>query len=120
MSVNIVTIEEFKEEIKTYIPIHELASLPRIGDVEGKSFECGCGNSHIMNFEEHYFIADGGIFKAVFLSPECGYLNTLKLKKMFSKNIENLYSTKFLANKPNYGFDSYPDIGAAINYYLKR
>ena len=81
MSVNIVTIEEFKEEIKMYIPIHEVASLPRIGDVEGKSFECGCGNSHIMNFEEHYFIADRGVFKAVFLSPDLWIIKCTKIKK---------------------------------------
>ena len=52
--------------------------------------------THTMNFDSHYFIADGGMFKAVFLSPACGYLNALKLKKMFSSGIENLWSTKFL------------------------
>ena len=62
-------------------------------------------------------LADGGMFKAVFLSSDCGYLNALKLKKMFSSNIENLFSTKFLFKKPSYGFDNYPDIAAAINMY---
>ena len=69
------------------------------------------------NFDQHYFIADGGMFKAVFLSLECEYLNALKLKKMFSKGIENLGSTKFLKNKTNYGFNNYPDIAGAINQY---
>ena len=117
MSANVMLIKEFKEKIKMYIPFHEVSSPPRIGDVEGQNFECGCGESHIMNFDQHYFIADGGMFKAVFLSSECGYLNALKLKKMFSKGIENLSSTKYLKNKTNYGFDSYPDIAGAINQY---
>ena len=99
MAANVVSIKEFKEKIKMYIPFHEVSSPPRLGDVEGQSFECGCGESHIMNFDQHYFIADGGMFKAVFLSPECGYLNVLKLKKMFSKGIENLSCTKYLKNK---------------------
>jgi len=58
------------------------------------------------------------MFKAVFLSPDCGFLNTLKLKKMFSKGIENLCSTKFLVNEPNYGFESYPNISGAIDHFL--
>ena len=101
-----------------YIPSHEVSSPPRIGDVEGQPFECGCGETHTMNFDLHYFIADGGMFKAVFLSPACGYLNALKLKKMFSKGIENLCSTKFLVNEPNYGFESYPNISGAIDQFL--
>jgi hypothetical protein len=118
MSVKILSIKEFNDEIKSYIPFHEVGSPPQIGDVEGQSFECGCGNSHILNFEKHYFISDGGMFKAVFLSPDCGFLNTLKLKKMFSKGIENLCSTKFLVNEPNYGFESYPNISGAIDHFL--
>ena len=120
MAANVVSIKEFKEKIKMYIPFHEVSSPPRLGDVEGQSFECGCGESHIMNFDQHYFIADGGMFKAVFLSPECGYLNALKLKKMFSKGIENLCSTKYLVNEPNYGFDSHPDIAGSINKYFGK
>ena len=118
MSVKILSIKEFNDEIKSYIPFHEVGRPPQIGDVEGQSFECGCGNSHILNFEKHYFISDGGMFKAVFLSPDCGFLNTLKLKKMFSKGIENLCSTKFLVNEPNYGFESYPNISGAIDHFL--
>ena len=120
MNVNVTPIKEFKEKIKMYIPFHEVSILPRIGDVEGQSFKCGCGESHIMNFDQHYFIADGGMFKAVFLSPECGYLNALKLKKMFSKGIENLCSTKYLVNEPNYGFDSHPDIAGSINKFFQK
>ena len=110
-------MKEFNEKVKMSIPVHELSSFPRIGDVEGQSFECGCGDSHIMNFEQHFFVSDMHLFKGVFLSPDCGYLNTLKLKKLFSKGIENLFSTKFLANKVNYGFDSYPDIATSINQF---
>jgi hypothetical protein len=120
MSVSVIDIKEFKEKIKMYIPHHELSNVPRIGDVEGQSFECGCGESHIMNFDQHYFIADGGLYKAVFLSPDCGYLNALKLKKMLSKGIENLFSTKYLVNEPNYGFDSHPDIAGSIDKYFGR
>jgi hypothetical protein len=117
MTANIISMKEFNKKVKMSIPAHELNSLPRIGDVEGQGFECGCGKSHIMNFEEHFFVADMGIFKAVFLSPECEFLNALKLKKLFSKGIENLFSTKFLANKPNFGFDDYPDISTSIRHF---
>lgn len=117
MTVNIISMKEFNEKVKTSIPTHQLNSFPRIGDVEGQSFECGCGKSHKMNFEQHFFVSDMGIFKAVFLSPECGFLNALKLKKIFSKGIENLFSTKFLADKPNFGFDDYPDIATSIRQF---
>jgi len=120
MSVQVIAVKEFNEKIKMYIPFHQVSSQPRIGDVEGKSFECGCGESHIMNFDQHFYIADGGMFKAVFLSPDCGYLNALKLKKMFSSDIENLFSTKYLVNEPNYGFDSYPDISGAMNMIFQH
>ena len=120
MSIKAISIKKFNEEIKSYIPFHEVSSPPSIGDVEGQSFECGCGQSHIMNFDQHYFIADGGMFKAVFLSPACGYLNALKLKKMFSSGIENLCSTKFLNKEPDYGFESYPDIAGSINKYFGK
>ena len=118
MSVDVLSIKDFNDKVKSYIPIHEVSIRPRLGDVEGQSFECGCGSSHILNFEKHYLISDGGMFKAIFLSPDCGFLNALKLKKMFSKGIENLCSTKFLVNEPNYGFESYPDVSGAINQYL--
>lgn len=118
MSVDVLSIKDFNNKVKSYIPIHEVSIKPRLGDVEGQSFECGCGSSHILNFEKHYLISDGGMFKAIFLSPDCGFLNALKLKKMFSKGIENLCSTKFLVNEPNYGFESYPDVSGAINQYL--
>ena len=117
MTVKVLSMQEFNEKVKMSIPFHEVRSLPRIGDVEGQSFECGCGNSHIMNFEQHFFVSDMGMFKAVFLSPDCGYLNALKLKKLFSKGIENLFSTKFLEKKDNYGFDNYPDIATSINQF---
>ena len=120
MSVNLISVKEFNEKIRMYIPFHKVSSPPRLGDVEGQAFECGCGESHIMNFDQHYFIADGGMFKAVFLSPDCGYLNALKLKKMFSKGIENLCSTKYLVNEINYGFDNYPDIAGSINKYFGK
>ncbi|MDA9974669.1 hypothetical protein N9E71_02415 [Candidatus Pelagibacter sp.] len=118
MSVDVLSIKDFNDKVKSYIPIHEVSIRPRLGDVEGQSFECGCGSSHILNFEKHYLISDGGMFKAIFLSPDCGFLNALKLKKMFSKGIENLCSTKFLVNEINYGFESYPDVSGAINQYL--
>ena len=118
MSVQVLSIKEFNENIKMYIPFHEVSIAPSIGDVEGQTFDCGCGEMHSMNFDLHYFIADGGMFKAIFLSPACGYLNALKLKKMFSKGIENLCSTKFLVNEPNYGFESYPNISGAIDHFL--
>jgi hypothetical protein len=47
-------MQEFNDKVKTSIPVHELSLFPRIGDVEGQSFECGCGDSHIMNFEQHF------------------------------------------------------------------
>jgi len=119
MNVDVLSIKDFNNKIKSYIPFDVVGNLPRIGDVEGQSFECGCGSSHILNFEKHFFISDGGMFKAVFLSPDCGFLNALKLKKMFSSGIENLCSTKFLVNKPNYGFESYPDVAGAIDEYLE-
>ena len=87
MSAEVINIKDFNEKIRNYIPFHEVSSPPRIGDVEGQSFECGCGQSHIMNFEQHFFIADGGMFKAIFLSHECGYLNALKLKKCFPREL---------------------------------
>ena len=119
-SVKILTIKEFNKKIKSYIPGHQLSDLPRIGDVEGQEFQCGCGSSHIMNFDQHYFIADGGIYKAVFLSPDCKYLNALKLKGPMTSGIQNLFSTKYLANKPKYGFDDYPDIAGAIDKFFMR
>ena len=82
MSIDILSIKDFNNKIKSYIPIHQVSSLPRIGDVEGQDFECGCGSSHILNYEKHYLVADGGMFKAVFLSPDCGFLNALKLKNL--------------------------------------
>jgi len=120
MSVDVLPIKDFNDKVKSYIPFHEVSIAPRLGDVEGQSFDCGCGSSHILNFEKHFFISDGGMFKAVFLSPDCGFLNALKLKKMFSSGIENLCSTKFLANKSNYGFESYPDIAGSINKYFGK
>lgn len=119
-SVKILTIKEFNKKIKSYIPGHQLSNLPRIGDVEGQEFQCGCGSSHIMNFDQHYFIADGGIYKAVFLSPDCKYLNALKLKGPMTSGIQNLFSTKYLADKPKYGFDDYPDIAGAIDKFFMR
>ena len=118
-TVKILSVKEFNKKIKNYIPSHQVASLPRIGDVEGREFQCGCGKSHIMNFNQHYFIADGGIYKAVFLSPACGYLNALKLKGPMTTGIKNLCSTKYLANKPKYGFNDYPDIAGSIDKYFK-
>ena len=120
MSVDVLPIKDFNDKVKSYIPFHEVSIAPRLGDVEGQSFDCGCGSSHILNFEKHYFISDGGMFKAIFLSPDCGFLNALKLKKMFSSGIENLCSTKFLANEANYGFESYPDIAGSINKYFGK
>ena len=118
MSVDVLSIKEFNDKVKSYIPFHEVSVAPKLGDVEGQNFECGCGSTHILNFEKHFFISDGGMFKAVFLSPDCGFLNALKLKKMFSSGIENLYSTKFLIDEPNYGFESYPDNSGAIDQYI--
>ena len=120
MSVDVLSIKDFNDKVKSYIPFHEVSVAPRLGDVEGQNFECGCGSSHILSFEKHFFISDGGMFKAVFLSPDCGFLNALKLKKMFSSGIENLCSTKFLANEANYGFESYPDIAGSINKYFGK
>ena len=120
MSVDVLSIKDFNDKVKSYIPFHEVSIKPRLGDVEGQSFECGCGSSHILNFEKHYLISDGGMFKTIFLSPDCGFLNALKLKKMFSRGIENLCSTKFLVNEPNYGFESYPDIAGSINKYFGK
>jgi len=117
-SVKILPIKEFNKKIKNYIPGHQVANLPRIGDVEGQEFQCGCGSSHIMNFDQHYFIADGGLYKAVFLSPSCKYLNVLKLKGPMTSGIQNLFSTKYLVNKPKYGFDDYPDIAGAIDKFF--
>jgi hypothetical protein len=118
MSVDVLSIKEFNDKVKSYIPFHEVSVAPKLGNVEGQNFECGCGSTHILNFEKHFFISDGGMFKAVFLSPDCGFLNALKLKKMFSSGIENLYSTKFLIDEPNYGFESYPDNSGAIDQYI--
>ena len=107
-------MDEFKSRIEMYIPAHSMTNYPAIGDVEGKQFECGCGSSHVMNFEEHLFFADGGMFKAAFLSPECKFLNCLKLKKFFSSDIETLFSTKFLKDEPMFGFNEYPDFYNSI------
>ena len=52
MSVNLISVKEFNEKIRMYIPFHEVSSPPRLGDVEGQTFECGCGESHIMNFDQ--------------------------------------------------------------------
>ena len=120
MSLKVLKIEEFNEKIKQYIPFHEVSIPPRLGDIEGQKFKCGCGKDHTMDFDKHYFIADGGMFKAIILSPNCGYLNALKLKKLFSSGIENLFCTKFLLKKPKYGLNDYPDIPSAIDIYLKR
>ena len=45
-----------------------------------------------------------GMFKAVFLSIECEYINALKYKSVFSNDIENLFSTKWLKNENKFGF----------------
>jgi hypothetical protein len=39
MTVNIVSMQEFNDKVKMSIPVHELSSFPRIGDVEGQSFD---------------------------------------------------------------------------------
>ena len=80
MSANVMPIKEFKEIIKMYIPFHEVSSPPRIGDVEGQSFECGCGESHIMNFEQHYFIfgQHDFMFEKLILDRSRKPLNTTK------------------------------------------
>ena len=120
----IIDIKKFKEKIKDFTPRHKIKELPNIGDVEGNNLDCGCGDTHYLNFNEHYFIADGGLFNAVFLFPNCGYLNALKLKPHRVKigtslDIRTLYSTKFLVNDANFGFDKQPDFGGAIKKYLK-
>ena len=56
MSAKVISIKKFNEKIRMYIPFHEVSSPPRLGDVEGQTFECGCGESHIMNFEQHYLL----------------------------------------------------------------
>jgi len=119
-SVDVISIKEFNNKIKSYIPSHQVSKLPSLGDVEGQEFECGCGNSHIMNFDEHYFIADGGFYKAVFLSPQCQYLNALKLKGPMTSSIKNLFSTKYLPKKEKYGFEDYPDFAGAIDEFFMR
>ena len=35
---------------------------------------------------------------------DCEYINALKYKSMFSNDIENLFSTKWLKNKNKFGF----------------
>ena len=114
MPVNAISMNDFIDRIEMYIPAHSMTNYPAIGDVEGKPFQCGCGNIHTMNFEEHLYIADGGMFKAVFLSPICEFLNCLKLKKFFSSEIETLYSTKFLKEEVRFGFKEYPDFYNSI------
>jgi hypothetical protein len=37
---------------------------------------------------------------------------------MFGSGIENLFSTKFLKDEVNYGFDIYPDFGTSIGNYF--
>ena len=81
MSVEVLSTKEFNENIKMYIPFHEVSSPPRIGDVEGQTFECGCGEIHSMNFDLHYFIADGGMFKAVFFVSRLWFFKCFKIKK---------------------------------------
>ena len=44
MSIKAISIKKFNEEIKSYIPFHEVSSPPSIGDVEGQSFDCGVDN----------------------------------------------------------------------------
>ena len=44
------------------------------------------------------------MFKAVFLSIDCEYINALKYKSMFSNDIENLFSTKWLKKENEFGF----------------
>ena len=37
MSAKVISIKEFNEKIRMYIPFHEVSSPPRLGDVEGKN-----------------------------------------------------------------------------------
>jgi hypothetical protein len=39
MSLQVIAVKEFSEKIEMYISFHQVSSPPRIGDVEGKSFE---------------------------------------------------------------------------------
>ncbi len=122
MQMKKLNIKEFKEKIKKDIPHHELKDLPKMGDKEGFEFKCGCGESHTLNFNEHYLIAVEETSMAIFLSPVCGYLNNIQLNPRVSAGIgliRTLFSTKFLANDPNYGFDKQPDIAGSIRKYFK-
>ena len=56
MSLKVLKIEEFNEKIKQYIPFHEVSIPPRLGDIEGQKFKCGCGKDHTMNFDKHYLL----------------------------------------------------------------
>ena len=103
-NVDILSITDFENKIKNAIPFHQLSSPPAIGNIEGSFFECGCGIKHKMHFNKHLFLADMGMFKAVFLSIECEYINALKYKSVFSNDIENLFSTKWLKNENKFGF----------------
>ena len=81
MSVDVLSIKDFNNKVISYIPFHEVSVAPRLGDVEGQSFECGCGSSHILNFEKHFFISDGGRFKAVFFVSRLWFFKCFKIKK---------------------------------------
>ena len=118
----LLDIKEFQIKIKKYIPRHELADLPKIGDKEGHDFLCGCNKKHILDFNQHYLIAVGETSMAVFLSPVCGYLNCIQLNPRASAGvglIRTLFSTIFLAKKPNFGFDDQPNFGESISKYFK-
>ena len=52
MTIEVISTKDFNNKIKAYIPFHEISNPPRLGDVEGKIFECGCGSSHNLNFEK--------------------------------------------------------------------
>jgi len=103
-NVDILSITNFENKIKNAIPFHQLSSPPPIGNIEGSIFECGCGSKHKMQFNKHLYLADMGMLKAVFLSIDCEYINALKYKSMFSNDIENLFSTRWLKNKNKFGF----------------
>ena len=51
MSAKVISIKEFNEKIRMYIPFHEVSSPPRLGDVEGQTFECGCGCYLLVLFQ---------------------------------------------------------------------
>jgi len=117
--VAILSTEEFEKKIKMGIPMNKVPHPPNLAEHYGKTFSCGCGETHILDNLDTPAFLDQGMFKISIIVKDCQFLNALKLRSLFSTEIKTLYSCKFEKDKERFGFKrDYPEFDQVIKQYI--